>query len=335
MRRPHRRLPSTSRRAAPAPSVYPSARTTAPIARWICPQSGIAVRATAAQTNRRRSSASSTAGSRNAIRPSRWPVDWPSRYGASAKTRPPTSAAPRASPSARSHQHVSAPAATIERRTTRLYAQMFPSSARSGQKGIPSSHPCRFGDARRLRPERVRVGPRRAAVLELVPGEPERPAELEVVSGRCLAVARGRPREIAAVDVLHRGPRRPDRAGERRGLGRERRSRRDHGVHVRHLSPEHPRGPDRIALDQERAARGDIRSCPGARTRRRIPWSPRRSSRRAAGRSRPPASSPRRRATRASRARSRRGGCLRLRDRRPCHAGAASRSFTPGDQSKT
>ena len=41
----------------------------------------------------------------------------------------------------------SAPAATIERRTTRLYAQMFPSSARSGQNGIPSSHPCRFGDA--------------------------------------------------------------------------------------------------------------------------------------------------------------------------------------------
>ena len=29
----------------------------------------------------------------------------------------------------------------------RLYAQMFPSSARSGQKGIPSSQPCRFGDA--------------------------------------------------------------------------------------------------------------------------------------------------------------------------------------------
>ena len=90
---------------------------------------------------------------------------------------------------------------------------MFPSSARSGQNGIPSSQPCRFGDARRLRPERVRVGPRRAAVLELVPGKPERPAELEVISGRRLAVARGRPREIAAVDVLHRGPRRPQRAG--------------------------------------------------------------------------------------------------------------------------
>jgi hypothetical protein len=33
--------------------------------------------------------------------------------------------------------------------------------------------------------------------------------------------------------------------------------------------------------------------------------------------------------TPASHARSRRDGCLRLRDRRPCHAGAASRSFTP------
>ncbi len=161
-RRRHRRLPSTSRLAARRAHAYPSARTTAPMARWIWPQSGIAVSAIAAQTNRRRSSASSTAGSRNAIRPSRWPVDWPSRYGARAKTRPPTSAAPRASPSARSHQHVSAPAATIERRTTRLYAQMFPSSAPQRPEGDPEQPPLQVRGRARLRPERVRVGPRRA-----------------------------------------------------------------------------------------------------------------------------------------------------------------------------
>ena len=77
----------------------------------------------------------------------------------------------------------------------------------------PEQPPLQVRGRARLRPERVRVGPRRAAVLELVPGEPERPAELEVISGRRLAVARSRPREIAAVDVLHRRPRRPQGAG--------------------------------------------------------------------------------------------------------------------------
>ncbi len=54
---------------------YPSARITAPIARWICPESGIAASASPAHTNLRRSSARSTAGRRNAISPRRWPVD--------------------------------------------------------------------------------------------------------------------------------------------------------------------------------------------------------------------------------------------------------------------
>ena len=89
---------------------------------------------------------------------------------------------------------------------------MFPSSARSGQKGIPSSHPCRFGDAVASGRNVYGSAHGARAVLELVPGKPERPAELEVISGRRLAVAGGRPGEVAAVDVLHRGPRRPERA---------------------------------------------------------------------------------------------------------------------------
>ena len=89
---------------------------------------------------------------------------------------------------------------------------MFPSSARSGQNGMPSSHPCRFGDAVASGRNVYGSAQGARAVLELVPGQPERPAELEVISGRRLAVARGGPGEIAAVDVLHGGPGRPQRA---------------------------------------------------------------------------------------------------------------------------
>ena len=64
----------------------------------------------------------------------------------------------------------------------------------------------------RLRPERVRVRERRRASLELVPDEPEAPAELEVVSCRRLAVSCRRPREVVTFDVPDRRPRRPERA---------------------------------------------------------------------------------------------------------------------------
>ncbi len=70
----------------------------------------------------------------------------------------------------------------------------------------------------RLGAKRVRVGERRVRVPELVADEPEPPAELQVVARRRLPVARGRPREVVAVDVPDRRPRRPERAG---GVERE------------------------------------------------------------------------------------------------------------------
>ncbi len=52
-----------------------------------------------------------------------------------------------------------------------------------------------------LRLERVRVAPRRGQPAELVADEPHGVAELEVVAGRGLAVARVGPREVGAVGV--------------------------------------------------------------------------------------------------------------------------------------
>ncbi len=76
----------------------------------------------------------------------------------------------------------------------------------------PEQPPLQVRRRCRLRSERVRVGPRSGAVLELVPGQPERPAELEVIAGRCLSVTRSGPGQVPAVDVLHGGPGRPERA---------------------------------------------------------------------------------------------------------------------------
>ena len=58
----------------------------------------------------------------------------------------------------------------------------------------------------------------------------------------------------ARIEDAPRSPPRWPGADRRRSAGR----RRDDRVDVRHLSPEHPRGPDRIALDQKRAAGGDF-----------------------------------------------------------------------------
>ena len=110
-------------------------------------RSGIAARTSAATTKRRRSRASSIAGRRNATSPSRCPVDCPTRYGIRQNTTPPTSAAGRETSSVRSHQHVSGPASTNVRSTTRSYDQTFPNRAASGQYGRPSSQPWRFGGA--------------------------------------------------------------------------------------------------------------------------------------------------------------------------------------------
>ena len=77
----------------------------------------------------------------------------------------------------------------------------------------PEEPPLQVGRRRGLRPEGVGIGPGRGAALELVARKPEGPAELEVIAGRRLAVARRWAREVVAVDVPHRGPRGPDRAG--------------------------------------------------------------------------------------------------------------------------
>ncbi len=62
----------------------------------------------------------------------------------------------------------------------------------------------------RLRPERVRVDPGCSTPLELVPGEPEGPAELQVVARDRLAEARCRSGQVViSVEVARCRPRRP------------------------------------------------------------------------------------------------------------------------------
>src|SRR6476659_7373811 len=61
-----------------------------------------------------------------------------------------------------------------------------------------------------LGPERVRVAPRRTAVLELVADEPVVVQRLEVVPGRGLAVPRRSAREEVRARVHDGGPRRAD-----------------------------------------------------------------------------------------------------------------------------
>ena len=65
----------------------------------------------------------------------------------------------------------------------------------------------------RLWPEGVRIGPRRGSPLELVPGEPERPGELQVITSSRLTEAGGGPRQVVALDVPDSRPCRQDGAG--------------------------------------------------------------------------------------------------------------------------
>ena len=99
----------------------------------------------------------------------------------------------------------------------------------------------------RLRAERVRVGERGSPLTELVPDEPERPAELEVVARGRLAVPRRGPCQVVrAVGVADRGPRRPEGAHgvEREGDEDEART----GGHVARPYPARP--PAAPAADQ-------------------------------------------------------------------------------------
>ena len=63
----------------------------------------------------------------------------------------------------------------------------------------PEEPPLEVRRRLRLGPERVRVGPRGGAALDLVPGQPERPPELQVVAGGRLAVAGRRACEVVVV----------------------------------------------------------------------------------------------------------------------------------------
>ena len=117
---------------------------TAPSARLACPESGIAVIAAAAQNGFRFSIASSDSGRNSEIGPSRWPVLCATRYGASANARPPTSDAPRGSPSERSHAHVAPPAAVYVNSVKTFHASTAPSSVNRGQYGRPNARPWKF-----------------------------------------------------------------------------------------------------------------------------------------------------------------------------------------------
>ena len=124
---------------------------------------------------------------------------------------------------------------TNESSTTRSYAQTFPKSALSGQKGIPSSQPCRFGDAPAS--GRNEYGSAHGAAPRARAGDPgartpnraggglrPRPRRSPEPAGPGSGRRRGAPRA--------RSPRARRR---RRALARERRSGRDHRVDVRHL----------------------------------------------------------------------------------------------------
>ena len=90
---------------------------------------------------------------------------------------------------------------------------MLPNRWRSGQNGIPSSHPWRFGAAFASGRNEYGVGPRRGSALELTAGKPERPAELQVVAGGGLPVTGRRACEVVTLDVANGGPGDRDRRG--------------------------------------------------------------------------------------------------------------------------
>ena len=100
--------------------------------------------AAAAQNGFRFSIASSDSGRNSDTGPSRWPVLWATRYGASANARPPTSDAPRGSPSERSQAHAAPPAAGYVRSVKTFHASTAPSAATSGQYGSPKTSPWKF-----------------------------------------------------------------------------------------------------------------------------------------------------------------------------------------------
>ena len=70
-----------------------------------------------------------------------------------------------------------------------MYAQTSPEQPVERPERGPEQPALQVRRRFRLGPEGVRVGPGRGALLELVPGKPERPAELEVVAGGRLTVA--------------------------------------------------------------------------------------------------------------------------------------------------
>ena len=189
----------------------------APSARWTCPDSGIAVERGAARTKRRRSSASSIAGSRNEICPSRWPVLCCRRYGARAKSTPPSSAGPRGKSERAQPPAREAACGEEGQQQHEVVGPGGPEGALERPERRSQQPALEVRALRRLGLERVRVAPRRPPVLELVPGQPVVPDELEIVAGRLLAVARCGAGQVVAVHVAHGGPRSDHEAGEEDG----------------------------------------------------------------------------------------------------------------------
>jgi len=138
-------VPGTaSSQPRPRTNAYAKKNGTAPSARLTCPDSGIAVIAAAAQNGLRFSTASSESGRKSEIGPSRWPVLCTTRYGASANASPPTNAAPRGSPTARSHAHAATPAAVYVSSVKMFHASTAPNAANRGQYGSPKTSPAKF-----------------------------------------------------------------------------------------------------------------------------------------------------------------------------------------------
>ena len=100
--------------------------------------------AAAASTSRRVSTAQSDSGSSIEIGPSRCPVLWATRYGASAKARPPTSAAPSPSPSDRSQSAAKPPAPRYESSTNAFQAPTVSSTRSSGHQTSANGQPAKF-----------------------------------------------------------------------------------------------------------------------------------------------------------------------------------------------
>ena len=211
-----------TRRPRPRTSAYATKNGTAPSARWSWPESGIDASASVASHQRSRSQAQSAAGSRIESGPSRCSVLCATRYGAIANAQPADDRrterdAERAQPERRhpARDHVQRQSEQVPREHWAEQPLERPEDERERPAG-------RVDALWRLRLELVRVKPRRAAVQQLVAGEPEVVDGLEVVARRRPAVARLAARAERRTEVRGSRPRDEQRSGEIDGRRGER-----------------------------------------------------------------------------------------------------------------